>query len=87
MSGHMRESMPLCAEIVDAFRDAGLLTNADIARGLKEGTCFFAEAGHTLGDAAKRAALDAACVPVSITTAEERGSLNEIRNRNARGNK
>jgi len=55
MAGHMRDSMPLCAEIVDAFRDAGLLTNADIARGMKEGTFFCEEAGHQIGDQARRA--------------------------------
>jgi hypothetical protein len=79
--------MPLCAEIVDAFRDAGLLTNADIARGMKEGTFFCEEAGHQIGDPAKRAALDAACVRVTGTTTEERRRLEEIRNRNAKGSK
>lgn len=87
MAGDMRAQMPLCAEIVDAFRDAGLLTNADIARGMKEGTFYCEENGHTVGDAAKRAALDAACVRISSPTEAERRMLAEIRNRNARGSK
>jgi hypothetical protein len=46
---NMREAMPGCAAIVDAFRDVGLIDNAAIKKGLKDGTCWFREGEHFVG--------------------------------------
>lgn len=47
----MRDQMPKCATWVDALRDAfGREFIDDRVRvGLKDGTCWFAEAGHYIG--------------------------------------
>ena len=47
----MREQMPRCADWVDALRDAfgREFIDGRIRAGLKDGTCWFAEAGHYIG--------------------------------------
>lgn len=47
----MRDQMPKCATWVDALRDAFGREFIDerIRTGLKDGTCWFAEAGHYIG--------------------------------------
>ncbi|HZW25184.1 MAG TPA: hypothetical protein VFF26_06860 [Gallionella sp.] len=51
MMTSMREQMPKCAAWVDALRDAFGREFIDdrIRVGLKDGTCWFAEAGHYIG--------------------------------------
>lgn len=55
----MRDVMPVCAEFVDALREAGLFDNATFARALKEGSCSFREAEQLIGSADISARVDA----------------------------
>lgn len=47
----MREQMPKCAAWVDALRESfgREFIDGRIRDGLKDGTCWFAEAGHYIG--------------------------------------
>lgn len=45
----MRELMPETTALVDALRARGLTDNATLAQGLKDGTFWAQESGHSIG--------------------------------------
>ena len=45
----LRAAMPLTTELIDACRAAGLINNDDIREGLRAGTFYASENGHTIG--------------------------------------
>jgi len=65
----MRELMPECAAIVDAFRAAGLTDNEAIKRGMREGGFHASEAGYEIG---KRIDWEKGVQPVLSFEAEKR---------------